>query len=99
MILAFVFYFEFVFEQRVANSHDMLGAGGFEDQLDFGLTDRHLAETAALADLQYVRAQVGDALGQPRQTAAERGTPGRRRRTTPAAALRRRTPSTAVPDS
>ena len=40
----------------------MLGAGGFEDQFDFGFTDGHFAEAAGLADLQNVRSQFGDPL-------------------------------------
>jgi hypothetical protein len=48
--------------QRPVDSLNMFGAGGFEDQFDFGFTDGHFAEAAGLANLQNVRSQFGDPL-------------------------------------
>ena len=47
----FVLDLELVGAQRVVNAPDMLGAGGFKNQFDFGFANCHLAETAAVSNL------------------------------------------------
>src|SRR5262245_10661989 len=53
--------------EAVVEPLDMLGTRGLEDKFDFGFTDRHLTEASALADLQNIRAQGGDALCDARE--------------------------------
>src|SRR5512135_2630216 len=67
--LGLVLDLEFVGAQSLVDPLNMLAAGGFQNQLDFGLADGHLAEAAALADLQHIRAEIGDPLRDPRQAA------------------------------
>jgi hypothetical protein len=56
------FGFEVFRLQRAMDAADMLGAGGFEDQFDFGFADGDFAEAAGLADLQNISSQFGDPL-------------------------------------
>jgi len=67
--LEFVFDFEFLVEQRPMDALDMLGACGFQDQFDFGFADRHLAEAAAMTDMQNVSPELGNPLGEAREAA------------------------------
>src|SRR6266545_4040417 len=67
--LGFVFDLECFIAQRPMDVLNMLGAGGFQDQFDFGLADRHLAEAAAMTDLQNVSPEFGNALSEAREAA------------------------------
>lgn len=50
--------------QSVAQPLNVICAGGFDHEFDFGLANGDPAESPALADLQNIRALVGYALGE-----------------------------------